>query len=107
MRKTCFSLIAAVAFAGVAAPAQADEIVTIRVSTANLDLATDADLAELERRVEVAALEACSRERSYAQFEGSVDHACVNAMIDGAAMRIQELRTMALESASKETLAMR
>jgi UrcA family protein len=106
MRKTCFSLIAAVVFAGASAPAQAD-MVTIRVSTENLDLTTDAGLAELERRVEVAAWDACSMDQSSIQLQRPVDRSCLSAMIQGAAVQIQELRTIALESAKNETLAMR
>ncbi len=104
MRKTCFSLIAAFAVAGVATPALA-ETVTIRVSTEGFDLSQADDIAEIERRVEIAAREACMVGRAYSMTQQAGERACYEDLIDGAAEQIERRREIALEAARLELLA--
>lgn len=94
MRKTYISAIAALAMIGAAAPVAA-ETVTIEVNFDDLDLTAEADVDELERRIDVAAREACYSTDSYSVFRQSADRACVEALRQEAALQIAQMRSVA------------
>lgn len=84
-------VIPVLALAALAAPAAAqttDEVVTVRITLADLDLSSDEGRAALEQRIEARITEACTIKSNarYALGRDIVDQTCVaNARAEASA----------------------
>lgn len=106
MRTFLVPALAALAIAGATAPANAGEV-TINVDHTDLDLSRDADARVLEKRIEAAAAKACSYAPNMSLAASRYAAECKAALIKGGMEQLEAKRTLALDSAPEDTLAMR
>ncbi|TIX48895.1 UrcA family protein [Alteraurantiacibacter aquimixticola] len=107
MRKTALTLLAAIATAGLAAPAAAAGDVTIEIDITGLDVNNEQDLAEIQARIERAARSACRRNSSASDVFGRARTICREELIALATEEVEELRQLELARAQEDTIAMR
>ena len=106
MRTYLVPVLAALAMAGAAAPAHAEEI-TISVDHADLDLASEADARVLEQRIAAAAAKACTYAPTFSLTAARYAAECKAALVKAGKEQVAAKRTLALEVARSERLAMR
>lgn len=104
MRKTIAIFAGVLACLGASASA-AGEVVSIRVSAADLDLTIPEHVEMLEQRVVDAAVEACTAPYAPVAPDLLLDRVCRDDLIEKAAQRIAEMQDAALARAQAEEIA--
>lgn len=103
--KILSAVIAGIALVSIGAPAQS-ETVSITVRYADLDLASAADMAALERRIEDAASQLCGlsdRDRVMVQTKAR----CIRDTVDSVRSKLEALRAGRTVAFSRSILVSR
>lgn len=104
MRKSLFSVVAALSAFGAISPALAEDV-TISVSFEDLDLTDDADVALLEKRIVREATRAC-RQPGSVIIARDASIQCRDDLIAAAAVQIEQLRLAAAAQMDSRELAL-
>ena len=98
MNKT-FAIIAAAAALTSAAPAIAKPVsVEVKISHADLDLSKPGDVAELQKRIDVAIAKACTVEGALSADSGKIDHQCVKQAKSVALAQLEDQKALRVAS---------